>query len=334
MLLPQKDDKADDSTLDAVDHLKKLYPEDYTTGGGSMLFSGATSFAELDIIEEQRETQEEFRDLINKFMCLGENILSKPFGDKKFALQNLAYEFYTRVNDMSSGDDGEDDVEKAVWTGAYINDLPDSSFLYIESGGKKDSDGKTEPRSLRHLPYKDSSGKVDLPHLRNAIARAAQVKLKDGSKISEDLASRLQSKAQKILDNMKTEKMWLSGIEKEYDDEKHLIYGIVLNPGIVDSQDDVTDETEIEKAAHEFFMKSRILDHQHKVTLDPSVATPVESYIAPTNFMIGKKLVKKGAWVMVTKVFDNEIWKQIKNGDILSYSIVGYGRREPIEIDD
>jgi len=66
------------------------------------------------------------------------------------------------------------DVEKAVWTAAAINDLPDSSFAVILPGGKKDKDGKTVPRSLRKLPFKDANGKVDLPHLRNALARLSQ----------------------------------------------------------------------------------------------------------------------------------------------------------------
>jgi len=63
---------------------------------------------------------------------------------------------------------------KAEWSTAYINDLPDSSFAYIEPGGKKDESGKTVPRSLRHFPYKDAEGNIDLPHLRNALARAPQ----------------------------------------------------------------------------------------------------------------------------------------------------------------
>ena len=66
------------------------------------------------------------------------------------------------------------DTTKATWDTAWINNLPDSSFLFVESGGKKDADGKTVPRSLRHFPYKDSTGKIDLPHLRNAIARIPQ----------------------------------------------------------------------------------------------------------------------------------------------------------------
>ena len=66
------------------------------------------------------------------------------------------------------------DITKAEWTRAFINDLPDSSFLFIAAGGDKDGEGKTEPRTLRKFPYKDSTGKVDLPHLRNAIARIPQ----------------------------------------------------------------------------------------------------------------------------------------------------------------
>jgi phage head maturation protease len=62
----------------------------------------------------------------------------------------------------------------AEWDSAYINNLPDSAFAYIESGGEKDEEGKTVPRSLRHYPHHDSSGAVDLPHLRNALSRVAQ----------------------------------------------------------------------------------------------------------------------------------------------------------------
>lgn len=65
----------------------------------------------------------------------------------------------------------------AVWTTAYINDLPDSAFLYIEPGGKKDEQGKTVPRSLRHFPIRDAEGRIDLAHLRNALARIPQSSL-------------------------------------------------------------------------------------------------------------------------------------------------------------
>lgn len=82
---------------------------------------------------------------------------------------------------------------RAVWSTAYMNDLPDSAFLYVEPGGAKDSDGKTTPRTLRHFPYKDASGKVDLPHLRNALARIPQ------SDLPADVKDSVTAKAKKIL---------------------------------------------------------------------------------------------------------------------------------------
>lgn len=80
----------------------------------------------------------------------------------------------------------------ATWTAAYINDLPDSAFLHIEPGGAKDDEGKTTPRSLRHFPYRDSGGKVDLPHLRNALARIPQ------SSLPAAVKRRVIAKAQRI----------------------------------------------------------------------------------------------------------------------------------------
>jgi hypothetical protein len=91
-------------------------------------------------------------------------------------------EAHIKLFKMKSGDSEEEPTEKATWTTAYVNDLPDSSFLHVEGGGKKDAGGKTTPRSLRHFPVKDADGKVDLPHLRNALARIPQSKLPQGAK--------------------------------------------------------------------------------------------------------------------------------------------------------
>lgn len=57
---------------------------------------------------------------------------------------------------------------RAPMATADINDLPDSAFAHIESGGTKDSSGKTVPRSLRHFPIHDAA------HVRNALSRAPQ----------------------------------------------------------------------------------------------------------------------------------------------------------------
>src|SRR5690242_12339367 len=86
-------------------------------------------------------------------------------------------------------------VDKAEWDTKTINDLPDSSFAYIEAGGEKDKEGKTVPRSLRHLPYKGADGAVDLPHLRNALARVQQTSLPKA--VRDRVEAKLQAAAAK-----------------------------------------------------------------------------------------------------------------------------------------
>jgi len=73
-------------------------------------------------------------------------------------------------------------LKEAEWDTEYINNLPDSSFAYIEPGGEKDEDGKTKPRSLRHLPFKDAEGNINKAHLNNALGRLAQTDLSDEAK--------------------------------------------------------------------------------------------------------------------------------------------------------
>lgn len=60
------------------------------------------------------------------------------------------------------------EVTEAKWTQAYINSLPDSSFLLVRHPVK-------DKAKDRALPVKDSDGKVDAAHLRNALARINQV---------------------------------------------------------------------------------------------------------------------------------------------------------------
>lgn len=142
---------------------------------------------------------------------------------------NPAYSGRTAFVAMSSANGIEVEIEEpneflseaAVWTRAYINNLPDSAFLYIEPGGKKDSEGKTVPRSLRHLPVKDKTGKVDPPHARNAASRLGQ---SDTGKdwLSEDLRKRLLSKVESILKSSRSEKTDMEELEQLQEEVKTL----------------------------------------------------------------------------------------------------------------
>ena len=71
-----------------------------------------------------------------------------------------------------------------------INNLPDSDFAYISPGGSKDSDGKTAPRSLRHLPIPDAA------HVRNALARLNQTDIPPAAKKSA--LAKIKKKAKEL----------------------------------------------------------------------------------------------------------------------------------------
>jgi HK97 family phage prohead protease len=87
--------------------------------------------------------------------------------------------------------------DKAVWSAAYINDLPDSAFAVILPGGTKDGEGKTTPRSLRKLPHHNADGAVDMPHLRNALSREPQTDMPDAahSKAKSHLSAHQRGKS-------------------------------------------------------------------------------------------------------------------------------------------
>ena len=101
------------------------------------------------------------------------------------------------------------------------------------------------------------------------------------------------------------------------DDEKQLVYGVVLEPETVDAQDDIYSEEEIEEAAHAYLLEPNT-GLQHKEMINDQ-AKVVESYIAP----IDMEGIKKGSWVMVMKIYSDDLWKEIKDGVVTGYSIGG-----------
>lgn len=178
---------------------------------------GVTSFADLAAVEATEEATDEVHELASQFQGIVNNIMADPMlDDKAGAVKNVAAEFATLVDQAMSGAEeskeneeavtAEPSIVKATWTTKRINDFPDSSFLYVEDG-QKDNSGKTLPRSKRHFPVKDENGKVDLPHLRNAIARIPQ---SNAPGLSAEKKAALQEQARKMLANANKESGWLS----------------------------------------------------------------------------------------------------------------------------
>lgn len=116
------------------------------------------------------------------------------------------------------------------------------------------------------------------------------------------------------------------------DDEQRVVYGIVLEPDVEDSQGDVVSKDDVELAAHRYVyqnIRPDIIGDQHGKMAPPSVR-PVESFIAPCDFEMGGQTVRKGSWVLVGKIDDDDLWQQVKKGDKGAWSVGGTGKRSPL----
>ena len=109
--------------------------------------------------------------VLNKVDLLENSVVSLPMNEQA-QVQSVKEHVHCAL--CQALIDESDEEVKATWSTAFINNLPDSAFAYIEPGGSKDGEGKTEPRSKRHFPHHGTGGAIDLSHLRNALARAPQ----------------------------------------------------------------------------------------------------------------------------------------------------------------
>lgn len=208
------------------------------------------------------------------------------------------------------------ELEKALWDTAYINDLEDSAFAYIEDGGEKDSEGKTVPRSKRHLPYKNKEGKIDAAHVRNAIARLPQTNISDEAKASalrkliaaaKKVGVKVSDKGKKSLDIPFDCSV---DIVKSYeDDEKWYIEGYAGSTEL-DLAGDIITEDAFKQSENDLINNSTLL-YNH----DPE---------QPIGKVEAAKATKEGIWIkaLISKTVP-DTWQKVKEGVLNKFSIRG-----------
>ncbi len=215
---------------------------------------------------------------------------------------------------------------KAEWSTAYVDTLPDSSFAWIQPGGKKDDTGRTIPRSLRHLPWKEENGTPDLPHVRDALSHIGQV-----HGMPAEAKNGIRQHFEALLARTGVGKSDVVSFVKA-DAQRQVVHGVVLQPDELDTQDDKITEDEIEKSAHRFLQHARHVGLQHNgVTHRAAV---VESFCAPQDLTYPgidgtPQQVKKGSWVMAIHVPDPDLWADVQAGKYTGFSPGGWGEREP-----
>jgi hypothetical protein len=143
--------------------------------------ASAIAAAEIDLLElaeDDTATEDPVVSLVDKIDGLLGDLNTALAGKAGIgAIRSFMREVKAKAAAHKLAETDVDALLLAVWDSASQSDLPDSSFAVIEDGGTKDADGKTTPRSLRHFPIRDASGKPDAPHVRNALSRLPQSNL-------------------------------------------------------------------------------------------------------------------------------------------------------------
>jgi len=133
------------------------------------------------------------------------------------------------------------------------------------------------------------------------------------------------------------------------DEVKRIVYGVVLDPYGTngpeeDAHDDWNPPKEIEKTAHRYLERSRVVGLQHQKKAN---ATVVESWVEPYpshedyrkamrgephrvyRRKFGDDIIHSGSWPMGVKL-DEDLWKQFKAGKLNCFSPGGLGLRRPM----
>ena len=94
---------------------------------------------------------------------------------------------------------------------------------------------------------------------------------------------------------------------------------IAMVPNEIDAHGDITSEDEVRKACHGFNKHCMQANLFHLAKTDTFEFA--ESYVCPTDFILGDKLVVKGTWLCTIQCLDTNLWELIKSGEVNGLSI-------------
>lgn len=124
--------------------------------------------------------------------------------------------------------------------------------------------------------------------------------------------------------------------------EEQTALGIVLEPNDgadgqpldPDAQKDVYSEAEVRQAAHGWMRKYRLgkgyVGYMHNQPLKDTEAMVLENYLAPADFVVEGRRVRKGTWLQTVWFPLKALWVRVKSGELSGLSIGGRARRAPV----
>lgn len=110
--------------------------------------------------------------------------------------------------------------------------------------------------------------------------------------------------------------------------KQRIVYAAVLVPGEPDLDADkgekILTAEEIEGVAHKWMEEYGNIDYMHGLN---NVAKPVETFILPIEWEVEaygeKMLLPVGTWILAAKVVNDKAWKEVEDGKLTGFSIMG-----------
>ena len=120
-------------------------------------------------------------------------------------------------------------------------------------------------------------------------------------------------------------------ISKAVNDELMQVLYVAMLPDSTDLHGDNTSADEVRKACHNFNQHCMKANLFHLV--ETTAFSIVESYIAPTDFILNEVVVKAGTWLVNLQIHDEDVWELVKSGHINGVSIGALASVQQIEED-
>ncbi|MCP4568947.1 MAG: hypothetical protein GY841_15335 [FCB group bacterium] len=122
--------------------------------------------------------------------------------------------------------------------------------------------------------------------------------------------------------------------DNEDEVEERIVFAPVLEPNDgddgtpldPDKQKEIYSTEAVRKTAHYWMENGGVIGLMHRFDVSQDV-TILETYIAPVNFTFeydgSKYKVRKGVWLLMVRVNNDEMWKAIKEGKLGAFSVGG-----------
>jgi len=257
--------------------------------------------------------------------------LGLPFPDK--SIRTLRITDMEMVRELASDSLIANEARRVLTDDGYLclpgkipvakNDIPQEAALAIDENADDAPRSDLDAIETAESEAAETYGEVpEFDKMVSSLVLKSELH-KPGTANPEDLQWVLPDKYERICKALDGNQIPILGSNKE----RQIVYGVVLEPMKLDSQDHIMTPRDIEDTCHRFMGNGCVIKSEHDKEIR---AKPIESFVAPQDLQyhhhdLGTQTVRKGSWVLGVHVSDPAHWQRVISGDYTGFSVGGFG---------